>query len=268
MSSNKQVVKNMSLSFEERKKTILEALEAEEKVQVRVLSQILEVSDETIRRDLDRLEKEGILKKVYGGAIKTKFHSWELPFDQKKTINSNAKNAICKAAATLVEDGDIIMIGNGTTPLDIIPYLVDKKDIILITHSIPILLQAIELFKGRVIFIGGEFERNQQYTSGPLAEIMVESLKAIKVFISAGGISIENGITDYDINGSSISRKMIERAEEVIILADHTKFGKTTFAYMCALTEASMIITDQDCPKEWKRILAEKEIELLIANDR
>lgn len=256
----------MSLSYEERKKTILQALETEEKVQVRVLSQILEVSDETIRRDLDRLEKEGVLKKVYGGAVKTQFHSWELPFDQKKTINKKEKQAICKAAASLVEDGDIIMVGNGTTPLDIVPYLADKKDIILITHSIPVLFMAMELFKGRVIFIGGEFERNQQYTSGPLSERMLESLKAKKAFIAAGGISTENGITDYDINGSSILRKMIERAEDVIILADHTKFGKTTFAYMCDLTEASMIITDQNCSREWKRILAEKEIELMIAD--
>jgi DeoR/GlpR family transcriptional regulator of sugar metabolism len=257
----------MSLSFEERKKTILESLVREEKVKVRVLAKLLQVSDETIRRDLDRLEKEGILKKVYGGAVKTKFHCWELPFDQKTTINKKEKKAICKTAASLVEDGDIIMIGNGTTPLEIVHYLTDKNDITLITHSIPVLLLAMEVFNGRVIFTGGEIERNQKYTSGPLSEKTIEYLKANKAFIAAGGISTVDGITDYDISGSSVSRKMIERSEEVIILADHTKFGKTTFSYMCSLSDASMIISDKNCPEEWKKILAEKGIELLIADE-
>ncbi|PLR87755.1 MULTISPECIES: DeoR/GlpR family DNA-binding transcription regulator [Bacillus] len=257
----------MSLSFKERKITILEALAREEKVQVRELANKLQVSDETIRRDLDRLEKEGILKKVYGGAVKTKINSWELPFDQKTTINIREKQAICRTAAQLVEDGDIIMIGNGTTPLEIVHHLANKNDITLITHSIPVMLIAMEVFKGRMIFTGGEFEGNQKYTSGPLSERMLEMLKANKAFISAGGISTVNGITDYDISGSSISRKMIERADDVFILADHSKFGKTTFAYMCSLTDASMIITDKSCPEEWKKILAEKEIELLIADE-
>lgn len=257
----------MSLSFEERKTTIMESLEKEEKVQVRILANILQVSDETIRRDLDRLEKEGFLKKVYGGAVKTKIHSWELPFDEKTMINRNEKQAICKAAASLVEDGDIIMIGNGTTPLDMVPFLAEKKDITLITHSVPVMLGAMDVFKGRVIFIGGEIERNQKYTSGPLSERMLELLRANKAFICAGGISTLNGITDYDISGSSISRKMMERAEEVIVLADNTKFGKTTFAHMCSLTDASKVITDQNCPKEWINIFAEKDIELLIATE-
>ncbi|MFJ5714709.1 DeoR/GlpR family DNA-binding transcription regulator [Neobacillus sp. NPDC093127] len=257
----------MSLSFEERKTTIMESLEKEEKVQVRLLATILQVSDETIRRDLDRLEKEGFLKKVYGGAVKTKNHNWELPFDEKTMINKKEKQAICKAAASLVEDGDIIMIGNGTTPLDMIPYLADKNEVTLITHSVPVMLGAMDAFKGRIVFIGGEIERNQKYMSGPLSERMLELLQANKAFICAGGISTVNGITDYDISGSSISRKMMERAEEVIILADHTKFGKTTFANMCSLTDTTKIITDDSCPNEWKKIIAENGIELLIANE-
>lgn len=257
----------MSLSYEERKTTIMESLEKEEKVQVRVLANLLHVSDETIRRDLDRLEKEGYLKKVYGGAVKNKIHSWELPFDEKTTINQKEKQAICKAAADQVEDGDIIMIGNGTTPLDMIPFLADKQDITLITHSVPVMLAAWDSFKGRVIFIGGEIERNQKYMSGPLSERMLEMLRADKAFVCAGGVSIANGITDYDISGSSISRKMMERAEEVIVLADHSKFGKTTFAYMCSITDASKIITDQSCPDEWKKIVAARGVELIVADE-
>jgi len=256
----------MSLSFEERKKLILRTLERDEKVQVNVLANALAVSGETIRRDLDKLEKEGLLKKVYGGAVKAKF-SLELPFDQKTTINAQEKRAICKAAASLVEDGDSIFIGHGTTPLEIVRFLDQKKNVTVITPSIPVLLLAKETFPGRIIFIGGEFERNQKFTGGPLADIVLQQLKANKAFIAAGGVSMKDGITDYDLQGSSSSRKMMERVEEAIILADHTKFGKTTFAHICPLSDVSMIITDKKCPEEWKNILAQKEIELLIADD-
>ena len=256
----------MSLSFEERKKLILEYLEREEKIQVRVVAKILDVSGETIRRDLDRLEKEGILKKVYGGAVKAK-NSIELPFDQKTTMNALEKRAICKAAAGLVEDGDVIMIGHGTTAFEIVRFLNDKKNVTVITPSVPVLLLAMEVFDGQIIFIGGEYEREQKFTSGPLAEMIVSKLRANKAFVAAGGLSINDGITDYDLHGSSSSRKLMQRAEDVIVLADHTKFGKSTFAHVSSLTDASMIITDKPCSNEWEKTLAENEIELLIADD-
>ncbi|EJL40204.1 DeoR family transcriptional regulator [Brevibacillus agri] len=257
----------MSLSFEDRKKTILKTLERDGKVQVRELAEILQVSGETIRRDLDKLEKEGMLRKVYGGAVKEKTSSWDKPFEQRAAMNEKEKRSLCKAAAELVEDGDSIMIGYGTTTLEIVRFLADKQNVTIITQSIPVLLLALEVFKGRIIFIGGEVERVQKSAVGPLAERMLERLKTNKVFISASGISMSDGITDYDLDGANISRKMMERAEEVIVLADHTKFGKTDFAYICPLVDASMIITDKSCSEEWKKILAEKEIELLIAED-
>jgi len=256
----------MSLSFEERKKNILKTLEKDEKVHVRALADALQVSGETIRRDLDRLEKEGLLKKVYGGAVKTRF-SLEPPFDQKTTLNEKEKRAICKTAASLVEDGDRIMIGHGTTPLEIVRFLGNKKNVTIITASVPVMLLAMEVFDGQIIFIGGEFERSQKFTSGPLSDIVLQQLKANKAFIAAGGVSLKDGITDYDLNGSSISRRMMERVEETVILADHTKFGKTTFAHICPLNDVSIMITDQYCSEEWKAALAQREIELLIADE-
>lgn len=257
----------MSLSFEERKKKIMHLLEKEGKVQVRALAEKLEVSDETIRRDLERLDRDGVLRKVYGGAIKMVKQQGELPFDKKTMLQWKEKTAISKKAAQLVEDGDIVFIGNGTTPIEMVRFLSDKKDITLITPSLPALLLAMEVFTGRIIFIGGEFERNQKYTSGPLAEGMIRYLKANKAFIAAGGIASENGITDYDLDGSDISRKMMERADETVILADHTKFGKTAFAYICGLSDISLLITNQECPVEWRTLLESKGINLLIAEE-
>lgn len=256
----------MSLSFEERKKTILEQLERDEKVQVISLAEQLNVSTETIRRDLDRLENEGKLKKVYGGAIKTRLEAWEPPFIQRTGTNRKEKSAIGKLAASLVKSGETIMIGNGTTGLEVIRHLSGRDDVMIVTHFIPAMLLAMEMFKGKIIFAGGEVNMTRQSATGVLAEAALKQFKVNKAFISAGGISLVDGITDYDLNEASISRTMIERAEEAIILADHSKLGKTTFAKIAEIHEASIIITDNKCPETWVNQLRQKGIDLLIAD--
>ncbi|MCL6458704.1 MAG: DeoR/GlpR family DNA-binding transcription regulator [Gorillibacterium sp.] len=257
----------MSLSYEARKKKILALLEEDERVQVPVLVENLNVSSETIRRDLERLDREGKLKKVYGGAVKTTPDSWEPPFEQKTDINAKEKRAIGKLAASLVEDGDSIMLGNGTTLIEIIRHLEGKKNLTLVTHSAPAMLLAMELFQGRIIFIGGEMNVSQKSANGPLAEAMIQHLKVDKAFISAGGVSAIDGVTDYDLDEANLSRIMMERSQMAIVLADHTKLGKTTFAHICALKDIAMLITDKQCPEEWRELLASRNVELLIADE-
>lgn len=257
----------MSLAYEHRKKTILERLSEDEKLYIPDLAEELKVSTETIRRDLDRLEKEGRLKKVYGGAILANSGSVEPPFQQKSKINKDEKRVIAKSAASFIEDGDIIMIGNGTTPLEIVRFLNDKKNITLITHSVPVLLLAMDVFKGKIIFIGGEMDVNQQSTKGSLAEINLKQLRANKAFISAGGISKEDGITDYDLDEANISRFLLDRSDEFFVLADHTKFGESTFAHICPLDQVGTIISDWNCPDQWKQVFKELNIRLYIEKE-
>ncbi|TQR08730.1 DeoR/GlpR family DNA-binding transcription regulator [Psychrobacillus soli] len=256
----------MSLSYEERKKTILELLEENGKVVVRKVEKLLNVSGETVRRDLERLEKEGFLKKVYGGAVKNRV-TFELPFDQKTMLNAKEKSAICKKAAELVEDSDVIFIGHGTTVLELVRFLNNKKNVTIITPSLPVLLLANEHFEGKIIFLGGEFERDQKFTSGPLEEMALRHLKANKAFFSAGGISIEDGISDYDLSGARSSRTMMERSNEVIVLADSAKFNLTTLANIGKLSEVSIIITDKNCSDQMKMKLLEQNVELIVSDE-
>lgn len=242
----------VSVSFEERKKIIIEKLSKEDVIHVPALAQALNVSSETIRRDLDRLEKEGKLKKVYGGAVKVTSLIQEPSFEQKMQINPKEKEAISRTAASLVEDGDRIFIGGGTTPLSLIRYLEDKKNVTLITPSIPVMIHTLEIFHGHVIFIGGEVNREQQLVQGPLAEWTTKQIRANKAIISAGGVSLTDGITDFDLNQAHISRILIERSEMTIILADHSKMGQTTFAHICALQDVSIIVSDWRCSREWR----------------
>jgi len=255
----------MSLSFEKRKKKILERLRKEGRVEVPTLAVQLEVSAETIRRDLERLDREGNLKKVHGGAVKLGSDSQELPFDIKTKLHAQEKAAIGKQAAALINNGDTVMLGNGTTTIEIIRNLEESKDVTIITHSTPTLLLALEKFPGRIIFVGGEVNKRQKSVEGPLAEMVLNQLRVNKAFISAGGVSLVEGITDYELSESKISRLMMERADESFILADASKFGKTTFANVCPLDDVYMIITDQNCTPEWIQYLADKDIRVQIA---
>jgi len=257
----------MSLSFEKRKKKILEQLSREGRVEVPALAEQFQVSTETIRRDLERLDGEGRLKKVYGGAVKVRADSLELPYDEKIQLNVQEKTAIGKYAAMMVNHGDTIMLGNGTTPIEMIRHLVDHSDVTIVTHSTPALLLALEIFPGRIIFVGGEMNRRQKSSEGPLAALTLNQLRVNKAFISVGGISLADGVTDFELSEASISRKMMERADETIILADSSKFGKTTFANVCSLDEVYTIVTDHYCDEEWRRLLANQDIALLIAEE-
>ncbi|UKS25269.1 DeoR/GlpR family DNA-binding transcription regulator [Paenibacillus sp. HWE-109] len=256
----------MSLTYEDRRMTILNQLEMEGKVQVHHLSEMLAVSTETVRRDLDRLEKEGKLRKVYGGAVKMRLELVEPPFLKRAQMMKAEKAAIGKLAASLIQDGETIMMDNGTTTIEIMPYLKDRTNITLITHSVPILNLAMETFRGRIIFVGGEINMEFQAAAGSLTDQMLDQFKVNKAFISVGGISLTDGITDFHLAEAIVSRKMIQRAEESILVTDHTKFGMSTFARVSKLEEISMVITDSGCSKEWIDAIETLGIEVLISD--
>ncbi|MGQ8871251.1 DeoR/GlpR family DNA-binding transcription regulator [Paenibacillus sp. TSA_86.1] len=256
----------MSLTYEERKVTILAQLATQGKVQVQTLAQHFQVSTETIRRDLDRLEKEGKLRKVYGGAVRVRSGMIEAPFQKRSQLQLQEKQAIAVAAASLIEDGETIMLDNGTTTLEIMRQLQHRSQVTVITNSVPILAVALESFAGKIVFAGGEIHTAVQASTGPVAHEMLSQFKVNKSFISAGGVSFTDGITDYALEEALISRKMMERAEEAILVADHTKFGRSTFSKIAPVEHISMVITDSACPAEWIENLQRLDIETLIAD--
>lgn len=241
----------MSLTYEERRRTILEQLNERERVEVQALAERLHVSAETIRRDLDRLEKEGLLRKVYGGAVPVRTELREPPFAKRMELHRAGKEAIAKYAASLVREGETIMLDHGTTMLGVVRHLRDRSDVTIVTHSVPVLLQAMEQFAGKLFFAGGQLNARLQFVSGSLTDTALSQMKVHKSFLSVGGVSLQDGLTDYDWDEATVSRKMLERSEEAIVLADHSKIGKTTFAKIADLCEVSMIVTDASCPQEW-----------------
>ncbi|ULO04722.1 DeoR/GlpR transcriptional regulator [Paenibacillus sp. 19GGS1-52] len=256
----------MSLTYEERRHTILSQLELEGKVQVHFLSERFGVTTETIRRDLDRLEKEGRLRKVYGGALRGRSEMNEPNFMKRSQMHPLDKQSIGKVAASLIQDGETVILDNGTTTLEIMRQLKDRAHVTVITNSVPILNYALEQFQGKIIFTGGEVNAGYQAAVGITAHELLGQFKVNKAFISAGGLSLSEGITDYHLEEALISRKMIERAEESILVVDHSKFGVTTFAQIAPIEHISMVLTDSGCSREWKETFARLDIELLTGS--
>lgn len=260
----------MSLNGEERRKVILEILDSCGKVNAKDLAERFGVSGETVRRDLDALEQEMKLKKVYGGAVNVSWSGIEPPYLQRSDSNRNEKSAIGRKAVEYLEENDVIFIDVGTTTLQMINFLDKKNNITIVTDSLPVLTMLTEMknsqaFDGHIIFIGGEINTRQMTASGPIAERLMDELFVNKAFIATCGISLENGFTSYDSREASLSRKIISRARQAFVLADNSKIGVTNLYKLADLSSVDAVICDTNAPHEWEAVLEQNNVAWVAA---
>ncbi|MDR0622815.1 MAG: DeoR/GlpR family DNA-binding transcription regulator [Treponema sp.] len=233
----------------ERRNEIMTKIRAQRSVKVSDLMEEYKVSIETIRRDLEYLENQGLLRRVYGGAVLHGFYGEEPEHDSRAISHYQEKEAIGKKAAEFVKDGDTLFIDNGTTTMEVARELRSRKNLTVITNAT---LIAQELIKNnpacRVILLGGEMRRDELTLSGTITETNLEQFYATKMILAMGGISLEAGITDYHIQESSVRRRMIQRSSEVIGVADYSKFGVVALNFICPLEKVHIMVTDWNIP--------------------
>lgn len=252
---------------EERYQIILELLNEHKIVKVHDLVAALGVSQETVRRDLEYLESKGQLKRVHGGAIKTRVTGVEPSYAQRTMVSPREKEAIGKLASTLVDDGDTIIFDVGTTTLEIAKHLRDKKQLTVLTNAVKIALELLEQGGKKVILLGGEIREYELSTSGYLAENALNDFRADKVFVGAGGLTVEHGITDYIISETQVRKKMLQCAEKVIVAADNSKIGVVAFNVAAPISKVDMVVTDWKAPAKFIKQLRELNIEVLQAEE-
>lgn len=255
----------MSLLAQERKDIILQTLLREGKVKVLPIAEQLGVSSETIRRDLDALEAEGKLHRVYGGAVRSGYEHGEPSFHQRTQLYADAKKKIGERAAQLIEDGDTIALDVGTTMMELAKSIHGKRNITVLTNSLPIASYLSEAlnnnrFTGKVFVLGGQLNPEQQSMTGPLCEQMMGQFFLNKAYLSIGGLSLAGGVTDYDLNETYISKLFAKSAREVIVLADQSKIGVQAFTQIIPLDDVDIVVSDQEHPKDWKDLLEKKGI--------
>jgi DeoR family transcriptional regulator, fructose operon transcriptional repressor len=249
---------------QERKLKILDSLNKYGKVKVNELSKLYEVSEVTIRRDLKELEEVELVTRVHGGAVLNDNTKFEPTFTEKIDKFYEEKEAVGKLAATMIVDGDTIILDAGTTTLSITKYLT-AKNITILTNSVDV---AFELYKKQnveVIVTGGTLRWETRALVGTVADNTIKDFRVDKAFIGANGVSIHNGLTTPNIIEANTKREMIKIAKKVIVVCDHTKFSKVSFAKIVDLECIDIIITDNKLDDEVLVKFEDKDIKIIKA---
>jgi DeoR/GlpR family transcriptional regulator of sugar metabolism len=229
----------------ERRDFVLNRLRERGEVSYAALAGELMVSEMTIRRDLEQLVLAGHARRVRSGAISTVSSANEPAFVDRSSLASGAKQAIGRAAAQLVSDGDTIIIDIGTTALEVARALVDTRNrLTIVTPSLPAAVLLNSNATNTVILTGGQLRQDELGVSGPLASSTFASVNCDVAFIGVAGIGADPGITDFNLPDAQVKVTAMRAARRVIVLADQSKIGHVAFATISSLDSVDMLVTD------------------------
>jgi DeoR/GlpR family transcriptional regulator of sugar metabolism len=229
---------------------IKELIKNEKTVSVERISQIFNISSLTVRRDLARLDSEGFLNKVHGGAVYKEILEPEPIFNDRVKLFCEEKDRIAQEAAKRINDNDAIILESGSTCLRVVRYLKDKKNLQVSTAGIPIadeLWRLMSFKKDLVVSVSGGIVRSGSgIYIGPHAVSYFKSINVDKAFISAEGVSPERGITTVAQYDSELIKAMVESAKKTILICDSSKFGIDSYVNVIPMDKLDEIITDKN----------------------
>lgn len=248
---------------------ILDVLHNQPSLLVRDLSKRLAVSPSTIRRDLDALEAQGKVRRVHGGVILQEESeiSSEPSFKARKMLHAERKDMIGRLAADLVEDNDIIFLDGGTTTEFIVPHLADKQNLTVVTCGFNIAAALKEYETASVIILGGELHPGSQSLTGPMALQSLEmfGVRCRKAFISAVGVSAENGIMNEMLERIPLKRKAMEISQQTFVVVDGSKLGVVSLGQIAPIGAVDAVITDSTAPQPALNAIAACGIDIRVA---
>jgi DeoR family fructose operon transcriptional repressor len=228
---------------------ILKTLARRDFVRAAELAERLEVSPMTVRRDLAELEGQGYLIRTHGGARKGEAIDSLFSFAGRLKRAGPQKQAIGRAAARLVEDGDILFVDCGTTPFALCPHLRQRKGLRVITTSLPVVAELLHCPGIRVSLIGGEVVGERQAVYGAAAERAIGEYHADKAFIGADGLSLKHGLSSYDEQEAGVTRRMAENAGRVFLLCDSSKIERDSYVRFAPLSLLQALVSDDGLPR-------------------
>lgn len=246
----------------ERREKIIKKLEIEEFLELKHLHKTLDISMETLRRDVQQLVKDNLISKEYGGIRIKKENNGESIIEKRLNLNLIMKQQIAKKALTQIEDGDCIFLDSGSTTLQISKELQNKKNLTVITNSIPVIMEILN--QGHtIISIGGKIRSSEQSITSYDFLFNFDRLNIDKAFICCSGLSIEKGVTDYSLEEVETRRKILNISNQKFLTADSTKFNRIVTAKICELTDIDTLITNDDIDNNFKIKLEKIKIKVL-----
>ncbi len=252
----------------ERQQRILGFIQKETMIRGSRLSELLNVSDMTIRRDLDVLEQQGLIERTHGGAVikQERIHR-EFKYQTSAQENISEKERIAHAAAKLIELDDTVYIGEGTTTSHIARYVDPDMPFTIFSNNLGLLSQDLET-AAEIIVLGGKYSAVTNSISGPLTMELIQQFKANKVFLSTDGFSLSAGVTATDLDLSVNARSMIKNTRgQVIILVDYSKLGKIADNRIALIKQIDILITDREIQQDFQDELEASNVEVIIASE-
>lgn len=249
----------------QRREKIFELIREDGQAKVTDLSRIFKVTEVTIRQDLERLEKEGLIVKEHGGAYLKNIDMNVRNLQLQKQENMSQKMAIARKALEYIQNGDTIILDSGTTTTEIAKIISGYNNLTVITNALNIALILGAQAGINVIVTGGEFKAPTLSLTGQKAADFFQNLHVDKLFLATAGIALKTGLTYPGISDICVKRAMIESADETYLVADSTKIGKNSFASLGALSLIHCLITDSSITQEDIEWLNTNEIPFIIA---
>ena len=244
---------------DERRQKILEITENRGYVSLQELVTEVDASESTIRRDLEQLDGSGQIRRTRGGA--SYIGESLTGFEDRSTQNMEAKRRIAKMAADLIEPGEGVILDGGTTTLEVARNLVNKS-LMVVTNSLPIANLLANYSNIELILIGGYVYPKTGVSLGPVAVDALRSINVRRLVMSVGGIT-EKGLFNSNTLLVETEKQMMDSADEVIVVADHGKFGHSALAHLCPLDRMDQLIVDRDVSENWKNLVKEQGVAVI-----
>jgi DeoR family fructose operon transcriptional repressor len=249
----------------ERQKQIVEFIHKNGSAQIKLLADYQNVSEATIRRDLDELAALGLIERTHGGAMAIDSStSFEHKHGEKMKIMLKEKRNIAKAACSQIKDGDTIFLDSGTTTYFIAQNLDNFKNLTVITHDLQIANTAVLHPTSTLIVTGGIRREEFSVLVGSLTENFIRELKVNKVFLGADAVDVESGIFNANFIEVGIKKLLLAIAKHIILVTDTSKFSRTALARVCGIDSIGTIITDNNLSKEIKDRIEKNGVRLIL----
>jgi DeoR/GlpR family transcriptional regulator of sugar metabolism len=251
-----------SVDVVQRHEAILRRLRSGERVSVAALAALVGASEMTIRRDLDVLERDGLLRRVRGAAVGM-LTGEETPYAARSRQRTEAKRRIGAAVAELIDDGETVVLDGGSTTVEVARRLTDRRMTVLplSLHSADVLRSAAQV---RLVLPGGDLRPGELAFVGPLTEHAFKVMRFDTLVLGCCGLSARNGVSAHDLAEGAVKKAAVDASARVVAAVDSTKFGRTAFGRVCPAEEIDVLVTDEDAPSDEVSLLRDAGVEVRL----
>ncbi|WP_037493614.1 DeoR/GlpR family DNA-binding transcription regulator [Sneathiella glossodoripedis] len=232
-----------------RQQEIMKVLQVRKSCSVIELAEQLDVSDETIRRDIRHMASTGAVEKIHGGVM-LPHNSAEPPFLSRLQEQREEKQRIAKLTTSFIKDGETLLIDNGSTSCYIAKELITHRNLTIVTNSTEVARELCSRNNNRVFMAGGEIRSDDSAAYGPTAIEFARQFTTHKAILSMGSVHAQQGYLDFDLAEAEFKRAILPQAEQIIVVADHTKFNKSGTVRVADFTSVDKLVTDQMPPAD------------------